>query len=196
MYVDQVLQGKGSSNTGNVAKRLLHNPILLAETLELEEEFVIKIILIAFSSKRQIDFDKMESICEKTNTIFYQQYSWAKMRPTVHKYLKHGVKHCKNFKHSQAFYAEDAGEHMHKLYRNYEKTHARQNSRKNRLMDTFNQALYKSDPLISLIMINDRIKTQSDPLPRRVLELLLEQEKPESSQSETEADDMECEQCL
>lgn len=174
VHVDKVLQGKGTSNTGNVAKRLLSKPTLLAQTLELDIELVenLSTILMVFSSKHQINFDKFEPFCESTNALFYRKYNWAKMRPTVHKYLKHGVAICKMFKYPQAYYAEDAGEHMHKLYRSFKLHHARQNSRKNRLVDTFNQAMYESDPLISLLMIDDRQKKKHDPLPHRVQQFL------------------------
>lgn len=40
--------------------------------------------------------------------------------------------------------------------------HARQNSRANRLLDTFNRCLYMSDPVISTINIDKRVKKENE----------------------------------
>ena len=36
--------------------------------------------------------------------------------------------------------------------------HSRQNSRRNRMLDVFNRAIYLTDPKISIILINNRLK--------------------------------------
>lgn len=78
------------------------------------------------------------------------------MSPTMHKLLVHGCDIARQLPLPVAYYAEDANESWHKLYRQNMVSHARQNSRKNRLIDTFNRAVCLSDPLISLILIKSR----------------------------------------
>lgn len=50
--------------------------------------------------------------------------------------------------------------------------HARQSSRKNRLLDTFERAVHMSDPLISMVYIEDRIKAE---VSKNLQENLIEQ---------------------
>lgn len=80
------------------------------------------------------------------------------MSPTVHKALVHGCDIIKQFPLPVAYYAEDALETSHKFFRKYMIQHARQSSRKLRIIDVFQRMIYLSDPKISLININDRTK--------------------------------------
>ena len=82
------------------------------------------------------------------------------MCPTLHKLLKHSSAIIQHFPLPIAYYSEDASESWHKLYRKNLVSHARQTSRKDRLLDTFKRAIYLTDPLISLIYINNRLKGQ------------------------------------
>lgn len=80
------------------------------------------------------------------------------MSPTFHKLLKHGCEIARQLPLPVAFYAEDANESWHKYYRKNMIDHTRQNSRENRLQDVFNRAVYMTDPKISLIFIDRRVK--------------------------------------
>lgn len=80
------------------------------------------------------------------------------MSPTLHKLLKHSCDIVRELPLPVAYYAEDANESWHKLYRQNMIRHARQNSRKNRIIDVYNRAIYLSDPKISLILIEQRMK--------------------------------------
>lgn len=80
------------------------------------------------------------------------------MSPSVHKLLMHGCHITRQFPLPIAYFAEDAGESMHKIYRETIKRHSRRNSRANALIDTFNRAVYITDPKISMIYIGRRIK--------------------------------------
>ena len=83
------------------------------------------------------------------------------MSPTVHKLLAHGCDIAKKFPMPQIYFAEDCTESWHKYYRKNIISHARQNSRENRLLDIFNRALCFSDPIIFLIYVNRRLKEQT-----------------------------------
>lgn len=160
--VDQVIQGHGTSNTGNLARRCFSQPKIFAEALEIDHKLVanLAIILSAFSCKCHLKLDLLESFCEETYSLYYELYPWARMSPTVHKLLKHGCDIARELPLPVAFFAEDANESWHKLYRQYMIYHSRQDSRANRIIDVFHRALYFSDPLISNILLDNRIKSK------------------------------------
>lgn len=152
VHVDEVLQGKGKTNTGGIAKRLLSEPQKLATALELDVNFVTRLakILSAMSCREAIDIDKLEEYCLETNSLFYQIYHWAEMRPTVHKFLVHGCQIIRQFRFPQLFYAEDGLERWHQSHRKNSREHSRQSSRLFRLTDMFNYAIYSTDPAVFL----------------------------------------------
>lgn len=90
--------------------------------------------------------------------MHYRLYPWARMNPTIHKFLRHGCEISSRFPLPIAYYADDALESAHKYYRKNMILHARQNSRRNRILDIFNRAVYMSDPKMSLIKIGDRLR--------------------------------------
>lgn len=161
VLVDQVLQGKGKTNTGGIAKKCLAEPKKFADALGLDVELITRIstILSAFSTHNPVDYDKLEEYCLETNEMFYRLYPWAEMRPTVHKLLVHGCEIARCFPYPQLYYAEDALEHWHQLLRKFYRTHARQSSRLHRITDLMNYSVYLTDPHISLTYVDYRIKT-------------------------------------
>ena len=97
------------------------------------------------------------------------------MNPSMHKLLKHGCEVARKFPLPIAYYSEDGSESWHKLYRRNMTKHSRQTSRENRLLDVFNKALHLSDPKISLIMIDKRLKKKKlRKTPRQVLKYILD----------------------
>lgn len=174
VHVDQVLQGTGTTNTGNVARRCLQDPNKFARCLEINEDIVEKVafILLAFKQKTMVDQDILKALGESTCKKIYLVYPWVSISPTLHKLLIHGTTIQSRFKLPLGFYAEDAGESCHKLYRANATHHARQTSRKNRLKDIYNYAIYYSDPAISNIYVQKRAKFHHTPaLPSKFLEI-------------------------
>lgn len=84
------------------------------------------------------------------------------MNPTTHKLLKHSCQIIKEFPLPIAYYSEDANESWHKLYRKNMLQHARQKSRETRILDVFHRATYMTDPKISLIYIEERLKNKKE----------------------------------
>jgi len=159
--VDQVLQGHGTTNTGNVARRSFENPAIFAEALEINVQLIqnIATILSAFKCKKPLRLNELEKFCWETYCLHYKLFSWARMNPTLHKLLKHGCDIARQFPLPIAYYSEDANESWHKLYRKNMTQHSRQNSRENRMLDVFNRALYLTDPKISTILIENRLQS-------------------------------------
>lgn len=160
--VDQVMQGHGTTNTGNLARLCFSEPSKFAKALEIDEVLVgnISLILSLLRCKQELDIAKFETLCEDTYQLNYVRYPWSRMCPTLHKLLKHGSAIIQYFPMPILYYSEDASESSHKIYRKNLICHARQTSRKDRIHDTFNRAVYTSDPLISLMYIDHRLKDQ------------------------------------
>lgn len=162
--VDLCLQGHGTTNTGNLARRCFSDPKSLADCLELDSTFVKNIahIIICFKSKKQLDLDKLEKFCIDTYWLHYTLYPWSRMNPSTHKLLVHGCQIARKFPLPIAFFSEDSSESWHKLNRENMKKRSRQNSRQNRILDVFNRAVYLSDPKISLMYIKNRLRFHKD----------------------------------
>ncbi|CAG9804877.1 unnamed protein product [Chironomus riparius] len=84
--------GAGSSDTGNVARKVLENPELLAKTLYLNEE-IIKRICYVLNQIRSLepvdDLDEFDRYCKETYRMFLTTYSWFKIPVTLHRALAH-----------------------------------------------------------------------------------------------------------
>uniref|UniRef100_A0ABD2VTW7 MULE transposase domain-containing protein n=1 Tax=Trichogramma kaykai TaxID=54128 RepID=A0ABD2VTW7_9HYME len=158
--VDLCLQGHGTTNTGNVARRCFENSELFAECLEINSVLVKNLahILLCFKSKKELDLDKLEKLCIETYWLHYSSYEWSRMNPSTHKLLMHGCQICRQFPLPIAYFSEDSSEAWHKLNRSNLKSGSRQCSREYRLLDTFNKAVYLSDPKISMTHVADRLK--------------------------------------
>lgn len=153
-----MLQAKGTTDTGGMAKICFNEPVKFARELEIDEEFVVRLakILSAFSSRKAVDYDKLEVYCHETNDLFFERFPNAELRPSVHKLLIHGCEIARQFKFSQIYYAEDGLEHCHKKNRQNSRNHARQNSRLNRISDMAHYSLFSSDPKISIASLDYR----------------------------------------
>lgn len=165
VHADQVLQGTGTTNTGNTARTCFKDPRKFAECLEIDPEIVERVayVILAFKQKAMVDQQKLKEYATQTCKLIFEKYPWAEITPSLHKLLIHGVDIQENLDLPVSFYAEDASESGHKYYRNNATSHARQTSRKDRLKDVFNRATYCSDPLISNIYQQKRQKYNKNP---------------------------------
>ena len=125
--------------------------------------------------KKKLKLDLVNNLCRETITMYFNLYLWARMNPTVDKALVHGCDIIKQFQLPIAYYSKVALESSHKFFRKYMFTHASQCSRKSRILDVFNHMIYLSDPKISFIKIEDRLKQHKDSkLPENVKKYIYE----------------------
>ncbi|KAJ8682631.1 hypothetical protein QAD02_018423 [Eretmocerus hayati] len=157
---DQVLQGHGTINTGNLARRCYQDPKKFAQTLGLDEDFVQNLanILILFESKRKINYDLLDQYCWEVYLQLYELYPWAHLNVSLHKLLMHGCRVARELPLPVSYFSEDSQEAWHKFYRKNLTQHARQSSKKFQLLDVYNRGIYESDPLISNMLIEERSK--------------------------------------
>lgn len=171
--IDVVKHGSGTSLNGNVARTCFKKPSALATALGVKEELVerLSFILLAFKRKEGVNLDILQNYCTETYKLYFKLHPWAKINPSVHKMLRHGVDIAREFPLSLAYFSEDAAESMHKCYKKNMIHHARQNSRENRLKDVFNRAVDTSDPLVSLVYLDKRLKEKKEQLPSKFISL-------------------------
>lgn len=126
--VDQVLQGHGTTNTGNLARKCFDQAEKFANCLGLNKTFIKSIltILSLFKCKMTLDLDLLEKYSWKIDWLHYELYPWALMNPSLHKLFRHGCQIARKFPLPMAYYSEDASESWHKFYRKNMKSHARQ----------------------------------------------------------------------
>ena len=143
-----------------MARRCFQQPIKFAQALEIDEKLVCDIatIIATFKCKMPLKLDVLEKFCWETYCYYFEKYPWTQMCSSMHKLLKHGCEIARQLPLPVSYFAEDANESWHKLYRQNMTRHARQDSREHRLLDVFHRAVYMSDSLLSIINLEERIK--------------------------------------
>lgn len=111
------------------------------------------------------------------------------MTPTVHKVLAHSKQIMQNTVLPVEYFAEDAAESRHKIYKSDRLCHARRTNRSDNLFDVFNRSMDTSDPLISSLRINTRVhqRKRAALLPE-VIEMLKCEDPPELSLQDQQVD--------
>ncbi|KAJ8674730.1 hypothetical protein QAD02_010516 [Eretmocerus hayati] len=158
--VDLVLQGKGTSNTGKIAMRCLMQPEKLASTLNLDEKFVKNVSdsLRLFRCKQAVNYDELEKLMRAEHARHFVLYPWAKMSPSMHRFLWHGCGIGRKFPLPMIYFSEDGSEASNKYFRKDMVEHARQCDRTSRILDVFHRATDMSDPKFALMTLSKNKK--------------------------------------
>lgn len=150
--VDKVVQGRGTSNTGNVARRFFRNTEKVAEitgiNLNLLNRFST-ILTVITSCGYEINSAKFENYAIETAELYVKHYNWYRMPPSIHKILIHGSLIIKNALVPIGQLSEEAQEASNKNYNRFREHHSRKSSRIHTNRDVFNFLLVSSDPLIT-----------------------------------------------
>jgi hypothetical protein len=189
--------GSGTSNSGKAARIAFHDTKLLAEILEIDQVLIerLKNLLIAVSSKMPIDVLKFNEFCNETANIYITNYSKYPMTVTLHKLLMHGGQIISHSIVPLGMLSEEVTENANKNYKFNRMHHARLDSREHNILDVFNRSMDCSDPLISSISLEKRIKRKTKELPQEVKNLLIFT-KVEGTEGEENVEDVECERDL
>lgn len=151
LNIDQVKQGTGSSNNGNVARRFFSNPQLASQITGVSEELIkrFSVILEIITCNEIIDERKFGEFAYRTAELFVENYEWYNMPSTVHKVLVHGEQIIANAAFPVGVLSEEAQEHLNKDYKRYRIMNSRKCSRTATNEDIFHMMLLSSDPLIT-----------------------------------------------
>lgn len=186
--------GAGNTNDGNTARRAFEDPDLLAKCLGLDNQLLknFRTILIALSCHLPIVPALFESLCYRTAEIYVSHYAWFPMSATVHKILIHAADIMKNSILPIGMVGEEASKARNKNYKQYRRDHSRKNNRTANLTDIFNRIMDTSDPIVSSLSLDSRLKKKRQlPLPEDVRNLLANPTENLPSNSESADDEDE-----
>lgn len=159
--------GAGTSDTGNIARKVLAKPVLLAKTLDLDEELVKRIcyILKQIRSSKPVDnLHEFDQYCRETNIMFLTTYDWYKIPVSLHRVLAHAKDYMEALPLPLGRMSEEAGESQNKYLRKDRELRARKTSRIDNLTDVIHRRLYSSDPVILkkyMDVINKRLRRRN-----------------------------------
>lgn len=155
LKVDKVIQGMGTSNTGNVARRFFANAEKSAGIIGVDVNLIKRFstILSVISSGHEINADAFDDYALNTAKLFVRLYEWYRMPPTVHKILVHGALIIKNAILPIGVFSEEAQESKNKEYKRIREHHTRKSARILTNTDITNNLLVSSDPKITSLSI-------------------------------------------
>lgn len=116
-------------------------------------------MLKVFKIKQHLSTDAVRVFCDQLCDRYFLLYPWARMNPTMHKFLKHGWEIASRLPLAIAQYSEDGSERWHSAHRKNAIEHARQNSQENQITHMLNRAMCDSDPAISFLTF-DGVESQ------------------------------------
>ena len=165
----------GSTDDGNTARRAFNQPELFARITNVDQSLIhnFKIILISLTCQQVLDLEKFETFCFDTANLYMTKYPWFRIPATIHKVLIHAKQFFENSVLPAGYFGEEASEARNKFYKRDKEFIARKNSRINNLEDVFNRAMVSSDPVISSISLQYRLKRRHKlTLPSEVIAML------------------------
>jgi len=155
----------GTSTTGNVARRLLHDLVVREELLSRVPEHRraplsqvlqrFSVVMRVISSKQKVtDLATFKSFCLDLYTFILMNYPPPRcyMSPTVHKILGHGWELIeKNDGHGLGGLSEGGLEACNKLLRRFRTTLSRKVDQLTNLTDCIHRLWTRSDPVLNTI---------------------------------------------
>lgn len=150
MKIDYVLQGKGTSNDGNTARRFFGDYKTSAKITGFNAELLKRfaVILQALASGRKINVRQFASYTEETASLYVKLYPWYYMPATVHKI--HGADVIDFAVVPIGQLSEEVLECRHKEVRRFRSQNTRKISRTKTNEDLLHVLLISSDPVVSL----------------------------------------------
>lgn len=146
-----VLQGKGTTNDGNTARKFFRNYKDSAEItgfdIHLLKRFAV--ILQVISSGKEIDVEKFACYTRETARSYVKLYEWYYMPATVHKILIHGADVIDYAIVPIGQLSEEVQESRHKEVRRFRELNTRKSSRIKTNEDLLHSLLISSDPVVS-----------------------------------------------
>ena len=151
-----------TSTTGNVCREAFKDPELLGDILGINVTLIemFRNILISINCQQTLNPELFQNYCNAAYRRYLELYGWFKMPATIHKVLAYGAEIMVNSPEPLGVLGKEASESRNKYYRRHHKLHARKCSRQANLKNVFNRALRSSDPKISSIFLEQRLKTK------------------------------------
>ncbi|XP_050530607.1 uncharacterized protein LOC126899604 [Daktulosphaira vitifoliae] len=153
LLIDVVLEGKGTSNDGNTARRFFKNCDKSANITGVDKNLIQRFgnILFAMSSGHEVNVPEFKMYTADTAKLFISLYPWYNMPSSVHKILIHGADVINAALLPIGQLSEEAAEANNKEYKKFREHHTRKNTRYNTNEDLIHMLLVASDPYLSSI---------------------------------------------
>lgn len=150
LIIDTPLQGFGSSNDGNTARRFFEDPETTSSITGLDKNLLkrFKVILAVINSKKPINVAKFKLFANETKDIILTMYSWRPMTPTVHKVLAHAKEIIENSMLPLGELTEEAQEARNRDVKHFRLFNTRKCSRIAQNSDLMEFLLISSDPVL------------------------------------------------
>lgn len=151
LKIDYVLQGKGTSNDGNTARRFFRDYRTSAKITGFNAELLKRfaVILQALASGRKINVTRFACYTKETARLYVKLYPWYYMPATVHKILIHGSDVIDFAVVPIGQLSEEVLECRHKEVRRFRSQNTRKISRIKTNEDLLHALLISSDPVVS-----------------------------------------------
>lgn len=145
------MQGKGTTNDGNTARRFFRDYELTAKLTGFDVRLLKRfaVILQTMASGKQINVAAFALYARETAALYVQVYPWYYMPVTVHKILIHGSDVILHAAVPIGQLSEDTQESRHKEVRRYREYNTRKTSRIKTNEDLMHSLLISSDPVIT-----------------------------------------------
>lgn len=177
--MDQIVQGKGTSNTGNVARRFFENYTKISQITELNESILKRtyiLLLCTSSTTSKINIEKYKEFAKKLAKDYLEMYSFVNISPSFHKLMFHSPHMAQLVDEPLGRYSEENVEVNHQIVKKAKRHHIRRDSRAHGNIDLQQRFLVESDPLISTLrdVVGKKRKQRKkkSPLLRECSELL------------------------
>ncbi|XP_025406345.1 uncharacterized protein LOC112680462, partial [Sipha flava] len=190
LLIDVVLQGKGTTNDGNTARRFFKNAELTSAITNVDLQLIKRfgVILKTMSSGYEINLEKFEAYTLETAELYVSLYPWYYMPASVHKILIHGTDVIRSALLPIGQLSEEAQEARNKDFRNIRQNSTRQINRILQNEDLGHMLLVSSDPYISSLKKTSKMNLKSFDEDIRAL-LIVEGDKNSDSDSDSDKDD-------
>ena len=175
LIVGRVNKGAGTSNTGNVARKIFDNPNVTADITGVDVRLISNIatMLSAINSGFRINVETYQAIGSQTAELAYELYSWYKMPQSMHRLCYHVADYVSGCPVTIGQTSEEAIETSHKMALHALKHHSRQHSYKTMTGDMARYRLMQTDPQINGHYTFKRLgKKVSKPFSQEVRNLL------------------------
>lgn len=151
LKIDFVLQGKGTTNDGNTARKFFRDyeesARITGFNVNLLKRF--SVILQTLSSGKEINVEKFAGYTKETARMYVKLYDWYYMPVTVHKILIHGADVIDHAIVPIGQMSEEVQESRHKEVRRFREFYTRKISRVKTNEDLLHSLLISSDPVIT-----------------------------------------------
>jgi hypothetical protein len=167
LIVDKARPGSfGSTNTGNVARKIFDNPVVTASICGVSTLLVSNLACIwkTLASGYKIRDDKFEKFCQETLDIYFDEElgaPWYPMPPSLHRVLVHGSDIIRACPVPIGLTSEECSEANNKFARKFEQHHTRKLSHDASLVDLFHRLTDISDPKLVASTRQEKVSSLS-----------------------------------